>query len=164
MTISEQTIPAVKPGFTLEEKKEMAAFCFIGVFDDQTQFLDVRYAGQNEGRTCIIMGNLGITARIVGSQRGVFYNERLGIDEKKEESFDITPSIKRTEMQSVTIRRTEPDWTKADLTDEEIEAKPKYQYDVIVSYSGGHITIHGLSQENAVTFRSIIWMWMNYLL
>lgn len=163
-TIKENEKPAALPvGFSEDEKKEMLEFCFLDSCDENTGFLNIQYSGGRQGRTCIILGAHGLHARLTGEQKGVVHNEKLGMDVEDETKYDLSLSIKRAEMIGVTIRKQELDWSTSKLSEEEIQKKPQYSHDVIISYHSGHITIHGGSLENAVMFKKIIWNWFNFV-
>lgn len=154
----------VKLGFSDEEKNEMVKFCHLDFYDGNTEFIDVKYDGGRIGRTCLILGPMGLHARIIGTQRGIVYNERMALEQEKEENFDYNISVKRIKTFGVTIRHRKPDWsTNKDLSEAEIEAMPKYNYDVIVSYHSGFVTIHGLNEPDAIVFKKIIWNWINFV-
>jgi hypothetical protein len=159
-----------KVGFTAEEKKEMAKFCAIDVYDESTLFFNITYNGNRIGRTCFILGAFGLHARVKGNQKGMVHNENMGLNELKEVDFDLTVSVLRPQVTGVTIQRVTPDYMsgkkKEDMTTDELidlADKPEYVWNVIVSYgSSSYLTIQGLREEDAIMHKKIVWLWMNY--
>jgi len=160
----ETEIKNVKPGFTEDQKKEMATFLNIDSFDESTLFINVKYEGKSQGRTCVILGALGFHARLLGNQSGMEYDERLGIKMEKEHQFDFSISVKRPEFYGVSIIKRKIDWSKNDEHPiYEKKPRPEFQNDLLIYYAkGDHLTIFGLSEEDAILFKKMIWYWGNY--
>lgn len=150
-------------GWTREQKIEMMQFCSLDLFDDNTLFIDIKYKGAREGRTCVILGTFGFNARVSGNQKGAVYNQNLGLSEEKETNFDLCFSYKRTEIVGVCTKRIEPDYSNSGLDEVDLMLKPKYVYDLIITTSFNHtVTLYGLLEADAIVFKKMLWGWMNF--
>lgn len=155
----------ITPTMTPEQKKEheakieMLLFVGLDIADGNTRYINIEYPA---ARTCIVMGTWGIHCRMTGEQKGKFWNENLAIHVEEERQHDMCMSCKRSHVFSVTSIRKKMDWSQSDMSEEERAKQPEYLWNLVIKYDEGDIALTGLPEATALTYKKMIWQWINF--
>lgn len=140
-----------------ERNLKLAKFVYLDSFTGDTQFINVEYkydADDQGGRTVIVLGELGLHARMKGKFTSNVYDSKIGASLPKDHDYDVNVSVRRCDVSSVTLHKV--------LPTEENGGK-QVTWNVVVSFDTGVVTLYGLEKQSAVNFKKVIWNWLNFV-